>query len=51
LARRRALREPRVVVRDARGELRALAAEDAAAIRLQQAAQGLISAAQRGSGA
>jgi hypothetical protein len=50
LARRRALREPRVVVRSARGELRTLAPEDPAARRLQEAAEALLSAAQRGSG-
>jgi hypothetical protein len=49
LARRRALREPRVVVRVAHGELRALAPEDPLAERLQNAADRLISAAQRGS--
>jgi hypothetical protein len=49
LARRRALREPRVVVREARGELRTLAPDDPAAQRLQEAAEGLISAAHRGS--
>jgi hypothetical protein len=47
LARRRAGREPRVVVRTERGELRTLAPEDAAAKRLLDAAEGLISAAQR----
>ena len=47
LARRRASREPRVVVRTASGELRTLAADDPAAERLQQAAEALISAAQR----
>ena len=51
LARRRALREPRVVVRDGRGELRTLAPEDPVAQRLQEAAETLISAAQRGSDA
>jgi hypothetical protein len=49
LARRRALREPRVVIRNAHGELRTLAADDPAARRLQDAAETLISAAQRGS--
>jgi hypothetical protein len=49
LARRRALREPRVVVRDARGELHTLAPDDPTAERLQATAEGLISAAQRGS--
>ena len=47
LARRRASREPRVVVRTERGELRTLAPEDPAAKRLLDAAEGLISAAQR----
>jgi hypothetical protein len=51
LARRRALREPRVVVRTAHGDLRTLAPEDPAARRLQDAAEDLISAAQRASGA
>ena len=50
LARRRALREPRVVVRSARGELRTLAPDDPAATRLKAAAEALISAAQRASG-
>ena len=50
LARRRALREPRVVVRNERGELRALAHDDPAAKRLQEAADALISASQRASG-
>jgi hypothetical protein len=49
LARRRALREPRVVVRTEHGELRTLAPEDPAAERLQAAADGLISAVQRAS--
>ena len=47
LARRRAGREPRVVVRTERGELRTLAPDDPAARRLLDAAEGLISAAQR----
>ena len=47
MARRRAQREPRVVVRTAGGELRTLAADDPAADRLQEAAEALISAAQR----
>lgn len=47
LARRRARREPRVVVRDARGELRTLAADDPVAERVREAAEALISAAQR----
>ena len=50
LARRRAQREPRVVVRAAHGELRTLAPEDPAARRLQEAAEALISAAQQASG-
>jgi hypothetical protein len=50
LARRRALREPRVVVRSAQGDLRTLAPDDPVAERLQGAAEALISAAQRGSG-
>ena len=50
LARRRAQREPRVVVRTEHGELRTLAPDDPVAERLQAAADGLISAAQRGSG-
>jgi len=47
LARRRAGRGPRVVVRTALGELRTLAPDDPAARRLLEAAEGLISAAQR----
>ena len=50
LQRRRALKEPRVVVRNSSGDLRTLAPEDPAAKRLQEAAEALISAAQRGSG-
>jgi hypothetical protein len=49
LARRRALREPRVVVRAQHGELRTLAPDDPLAERLQNAADRLISAAQRAS--
>ena len=49
LARRRALREPRVVVREAPGELRTLAPDEPLAERLQNAADRLISAAQRAS--
>lgn len=49
LARRRALREPRVVVRAERGELRTLAPDDPLAERLQNAADRLISAAQQAS--
>jgi len=41
------LREPRVVVRDDHGELRTLASDDPVAERLQEAAEALISAAQR----
>jgi hypothetical protein len=47
LARRRAGREPRVVVRTEHGDLRTLAPEDPAARRLLDAAEGLISAVQR----
>ena len=47
LARRRAGREPRVIVRAEQGELHALASDDPAAQRLLEAAEGLISAAQR----
>jgi hypothetical protein len=50
LARRRAGREPRVVVRTEQGELRTLAPEEPAARSLLEAAEGLISAAQRLSG-
>ena len=50
LARRRAQREPRVVVRAAHGELHSLSPDDPAAERLQEAAERLISAAQRASG-
>jgi hypothetical protein len=50
LARRRAGREPRVIVRTEGGDLRTLAPEDPAARRLLEAAEGLISAAQRPSG-
>ena len=50
LARRRAGREPRVVIRTADGPLRTLAPQDPAARRLLEAAEGLISAAQRPSG-
>ena len=50
LARRRALREPRVVVRNAQGDLRTLAPDDPLAERLQEVAEALVSAAQRGSG-
>ena len=47
LARRRAGREPRVVVRTAQGPLRTLAPDDPAARRLLDAAESLISAAER----
>ena len=47
LARRRAGREPRVVVRTQQGELRTLAAEDPMAQSLLDAAERLISAVQR----
>jgi hypothetical protein len=50
IKRRRALREPRVVVRTSHGELRTLDLDDPAAQRLQDAAEALISAAQRESG-
>jgi hypothetical protein len=43
------MREPRVVVRREHGELRTLAPDDPLAERLQNAADRLISAAQRGS--
>jgi hypothetical protein len=49
LARRRAMREPRVVVRLAHGEQHTLAPDDPLAERLQNAADRLISAAQRDS--
>jgi hypothetical protein len=49
LARRRAMREPRVVVRSEQGELRTLAPDDPLAERLQNAADRLISAAQQAS--
>jgi len=45
LARRRALREPRVVVRSPHGELRTLPPDDPTAERLQEAAEALIAAA------
>jgi hypothetical protein len=47
LARRRAGRQPRVVVRTQQGELRTLAAEDPMAQSLLDAAERLISAVQR----
>ena len=50
LARRRDARAPRVIVRDRSGQPRALdTAEDPAATALLEAAERLISAAQRGS--
>ena len=49
LARRRARFEPRVVVRSAHEDLRTLAPGDPVAERLQEAAEALISAAQRAS--
>jgi hypothetical protein len=47
LARRKAAREPRVVLTDRGGHPRALAADDPAAAPLLEAAERLISAAQR----
>jgi hypothetical protein len=49
LARRRAGREPRVVVRTVQGELRTLPPDDPQAQRLLEAAEGLLSAVQRAS--
>ena len=52
IARRREARSPRVVVRDRTGQPRVLdAEEDPVAKALIEAAEDLISAAQRGSGA
>ncbi len=51
IARRRAAREPRVVLADRGGQLRTLEPTDPVAERLQEAAERLVSAAQRGSGA
>jgi len=51
LARRRAAREPRVVLTDPGGHPRTLEPSDAAAAPLLDAAERLISAAQRGSDA
>lgn len=51
LARRRAAREPRVVLTDRGGHPRTLDADDPAAGPLLDAAERLVSAAQRGSGA
>jgi hypothetical protein len=50
LARRRAAREPRVVLTDRGGHPRTLDAGDPAAEPLLDAAERLVSAAQRGSG-
>jgi hypothetical protein len=49
LARRKAAREPRVVLSDAAGHPRTLDPDDPAAEPLLQAAERLISASQRGS--
>jgi hypothetical protein len=49
LARRKAAREPRVVLTDAGGQPRALGHSDPARQPLLEAAERLISAAQRGS--
>lgn len=49
LARRKAAREPRVVLTDRGGQPRTLDADDPAAEPLLDAAERLISAAQRGS--
>jgi hypothetical protein len=49
LARRKAAREPRVVLTDRGGHPRTLAADDPAAAPLLEAAERLISAVQRGS--
>lgn len=49
LARRRAGREPRVVVRDAAGRSTTLAPDDPTGRRLVAAAERLVSAVQRGS--
>jgi hypothetical protein len=46
--RRRASREPRVVIREASGQPRALSADDPRAEALLEAAERLISAIQRG---
>jgi hypothetical protein len=50
LARRKAAREPRVVLTDRGGHPRTLGPEDPAAGALLEAAERLISAVQRGSG-
>jgi hypothetical protein len=47
LARRKAARKPRVVLTDRRGHARTLTADDLAAAPLLEAAERLISAAQR----
>jgi hypothetical protein len=49
LARRRVAREPRAVLRDGAGHARVLEAGDTGAEALLEAAERLISAAQRGS--
>jgi hypothetical protein len=49
LARRKAAREPRVVLTDASGESRTLSRSDPVAEPLLDAAERLVSAAQRGS--
>ena len=49
IARRRAAREPRAVLRDGDGHARLLGADDPSAEALLEAAERLISAAQRGS--
>ncbi len=50
LARRRAVREPRVIVRDESGRATTLVPGDPAARRLLDAAEALVLAAQGGSG-
>jgi hypothetical protein len=47
IARRRAAREPRVVLADRAGQLHTLDPSDPVAERLQEAAERLVSAAQR----
>jgi len=49
IARRRAAREPRAVLRDGTGHARVLEGGDPAAAPLLKAAERLVSAAQRGS--
>jgi len=51
LARRRDARAPRVLVKSGGGQTRALSPDDPAAQAALEAAEGLISAAQRGSDA